>query len=275
MVIIFSNKKGLAFFLLMLILCLLPSCNGGSSSSAGGGSPQGIDNDADQRRDLALNQRKEADSEFTEDREVRNFTGSGNNTEYADWGASFIALQRFTPVNYGDGISTLAGEGRPSPRIVSNQVSAQAEGESIPNSFGTSDFLWQWGQFIDHDLDLTDGVEDGGVNARANDILIPAGDPFFDPQGTGQVVISFNRARFISGTGTDQSNPRQQENEITAWIDASHVYGAHCDSFILCQTGMVSRSRRGRCAARSGSSFAGCRHPSHGDARAHDSCIHG
>ena len=221
-----SNRKGLLFFSLMLILCFIPSCNGGSSSSSGGGSPQGIDNDADQRRDLSLSQRKDAGSEFSEDREVRTYNGSGNNTEYADWGASFIALQRFTPVNYGDGISTLSGEGRPSARVVSNQVSAQAEGESIPNSFGTSDFLWQWGQFIDHDLDLTDGVEEGGANARANDILIPAGDPFFDPQGTGQVVISFNRARFISGTGTDRSNPRQQENEITAWIDASHVYGS-------------------------------------------------
>jgi len=119
------------------------------------GSSQGIDSDADGIRADVL------DNRSVDSREVRSFDGSNNNPKYPDWGASFIALQRFAPAAYSDGVSEFAGAGRPSARVISNNIVDQAEGESIPNSFGTSDFLWQWGQFIDHDLDLTDGVDSG------------------------------------------------------------------------------------------------------------------
>lgn len=49
---------------------------------------------------------------------------------------------------------------------------------------------------------------------------------WFDPSGTGDVVIPFSRALFDPETGTDFSNPRQQENEITSWIDGSMIYGS-------------------------------------------------
>jgi hypothetical protein len=80
--------------------------------------------------------------------------------------------------------------------------------------------MWQWGQFLDHDIDLTDG------NQEEANIAIPLGDPQFDPLGTGIQVIPFHRAIFDPATGTDASNPREQENEITSWIDGSNIYGS-------------------------------------------------
>ena len=47
------------------------------------------------------------------------------------------------------------------------------------------------------------------------------GDIFFDPEETGNAIIPFNRALFDPDTGTD--NVRQQENEITSWIDGSMI----------------------------------------------------
>jgi hypothetical protein len=110
--------------------------------------------------------------------------------------------------------------GLPSARVVSNIVSSQDE--LIPNTLNASGYLWQWGQFVDHDIDLT-----GGVNPpEPADIPVPAGDPFFDPLDTGTQVIPFNRSVFDTSTGTGIDNPRQQINQITAWIDASNVYGS-------------------------------------------------
>ena len=151
---------------------------------------------------------------------VRTIDGSGNNRNDTEMGAAFVELLRFTNSDYGDGISTLAGEGRPSARAVSNAVNSQ-EG-SIPNTLRATDFLWQWGQFVDHDIDLTDGTDP----AESANIAVPLGDPYFDPDNTGTEVIELNRSIYNESSGTGVDNPRQQLNEISAWIDASNVYGS-------------------------------------------------
>ena len=74
------------------------------------------------------------------------------------------------------------------------------------------------GQFIDHDIDLTDGNSDEPAY-----IAVPIGDVHFDAQVTGTETIIFNRANYDPETGTSAANPRQQENEITSWLDASMV----------------------------------------------------
>lgn len=182
-------------------------------------SPQGTPGDADDRRERARGDRND-NRPMIESREVRTYDGTSNNLSNTDWGATFEHLQRLASNDYADGISELAGADRPSARAVSNGVSDQAEGLSISNTVNGTDFIWQWGQFMDHDIDLTDGAEESA------DIIVPEGDPDFDPAGTGGVVIPFNRALFDASTGTDASNPREQENEITSWIDGSMVYGS-------------------------------------------------
>ena len=183
------------------------------------GSSQGISGDPKERRNRS--KKSASDPTISEVGEIRTINGVGNNTNNPNWGAAFTHLQRIAPADYGDGIASLAGSLRPSASVVSNAVAAQGETETIPNPFGTSDILWQWGQFLDHDIDLTDGSPD-----EPAPIVVPLGDSYFDPQGTGNVVIPFSRAIFDPLTGTDASNPREQENEITSWIDGSMVYGS-------------------------------------------------
>lgn len=152
--------------------------------------------------------------------EVRSIDGSGNNLQDLTMGSVGVQLLRMAPAVYADGASTLAGEDRPSPRAISNAVCAQSE--SVPNAIGASDYLWQWGQFVDHDLDLTEGTDP----PEPAGIEVPAGDAWFDPFSTGEEVIDLNRSIHDPATGLSVNLPRQQLNEITAWIDASNVYGS-------------------------------------------------
>jgi len=152
--------------------------------------------------------------------EQRSIDGSGNNTSDSEMNATHTQLRRLIASDYSDEISTLAGDRRPGPREISNTVLAQYG--LLRNPKGASDYLWQWGQFLDHDIDLTDGVDP----AEPADIPIPVGDSYFDPTGTGTVTLAFNRSIYDPATGIEVGNPRQQLNEITGWIDASNVYGS-------------------------------------------------
>jgi peroxidase len=129
-----------------------------------------------------------------------------------------VRLRRIVHSDYGDGISTLAGASRDSARLISNTVLEQSG--SIPNVERASDIFWQWGQFIDHDIDLTP------TGDEYEPIDVPLGDPFFDRGGIGGQVLPFYRSIFDPTTGTDVTNPRQQVNVITSRIDASNVYGS-------------------------------------------------
>lgn len=150
--------------------------------------------------------------------DLRTIDGSGNNRANADWGRAGQAFLRRTTVDYEDGKSAPAGGNRPSPREISNAVAA-AEG-SRPNQRGASDFLWQWGQFLDHDLDLTASANP----AEPLDIEIPLGDPQFDPARTGRATMALNRSAY-----RDVNGVRQQVNGLTAYIDASQVYGSDAE----------------------------------------------
>ncbi|MGB3401534.1 MAG: peroxidase family protein [Microcoleaceae cyanobacterium] len=154
--------------------------------------------------------------------EFRTINGAENNPNNPDWGTPETQLSRLTPVAYEDSISEPRGGDTsvlPSPREISNIVFDQSE--SILNSAGVSDWFWQWGQFLDHDLDLTPAT-----SGEAFNILVPAGDAEFDPTNTGNQEIDLTRSIFDSSTGTSVSNPREQINEITAYIDGSNVYGS-------------------------------------------------
>lgn len=154
------------------------------------------------------------------DAAYRSIDGSGNNRRDPGLNAAGTRLARRMGSDYADGVSQMASPWRAGPREISNAVVAQRE--PIANPRRASDYLWQWGQFLDHDLDLTQTA----IPLEPAAIPVPAGDPFFDPAGTGQAVIPLNRSRYDLLSGTGVGNPRQQINEVTGWIDASNVYGS-------------------------------------------------
>src|SRR5262245_17729822 len=166
--------------------------------------------------------------EFLEDRAVpsgfRSIDGTGNNTDHPEWGSAGVGLLRTAPAAYADGVSSpvVGSPTRPSPRVISNNIVAQTTEERVISDREMSAMIYGWGQFLDHDFDLTTTASP----REAFDIPIPQGDPTFDPGNTGTQVIRFSRSKSVPGTGTDRSNPRQQPNEITAFIDASMVYGS-------------------------------------------------
>lgn len=147
------------------------------------------------------------------------FDGSGNGRPGDTRGAAGTPLLRKAAPEYADKVSSAAGASRPSARTISNALSSQES--SVVNDRGMSDFVYVWGQFLDHDIDLSDSGK-----TESLPIAVPTGDRWFDPASTGTKTIGLTRSAVASGTGTSPSNPRQQVNEVTAFIDGSQVYGS-------------------------------------------------
>ncbi|MFO0944746.1 MAG: peroxidase family protein [Planctomycetota bacterium] len=156
-----------------------------------------------------------------EEVEFASIDGSGNNLQNPDWGSTGTELLRIADAEYSDGYSTPAGDDRPSAREISNALADQG-GEDIISDRFLSAMIYAWGQFIDHDLDLTQGG-----TSEYFPVQVPTGDPWFDPAGTGTNVIPLVRSAYDPDSGTDPSNPREQVNLITAWLDGSMIYGSN------------------------------------------------
>ncbi|MGE0191822.1 MAG: peroxidase family protein [Planctomycetota bacterium] len=148
--------------------------------------------------------------------------GRETNPSDAAMGSTGIGLRRDVPPAFADGVATLARPEQKNPRTISNTLVAQPA--ALPPVTGAvpSDLFWCFGQFLDHDLDLSPESESG---ERA-DVAIPAGDPWFDPFATGAVVLPFKRSAALTGSGDGPGDPRRPMNAITAWIDGSNVYGS-------------------------------------------------
>lgn len=143
----------------------------------------------------------------------RSLDGSGNNLTQDDLNAAGTAFARLGTAHFADGISApLDG---PNPRMISNVVVGQGDANT-PDPAGLSAFMYAWGQFIDHDLDLSpsDGV-------HHLDVAVPSGDPTL-ADGS---VIPMTRAVIDPTTGIDAGHPAAAVNAITGWLDASMVMG--------------------------------------------------
>jgi hypothetical protein len=153
----------------------------------------------------------------------RSITGFGNNLANPTWGQSGTDLLRVSPVAYADGIRTPSTPNTLSPREISNSLDSQSDplfsgldNLGNPNAQRLSDYAYAWGQFIDHDMDLT-------LDNSGQAFSIPA-DPTRPNDKMG--IEGFTRSQFDPTTGTSTSNPRQQVNAVTSYLDLSQVYGS-------------------------------------------------
>jgi peroxidase len=154
---------------------------------------------------------------------VEPINGVGNNIAHPTLGAANTDFARLTAANFADGIDAPNGPNLPSARAISNLIANQdlnGTEQDLDNNRAMSDWVYAWGQFIDHDIDLT---ESGDVPMN---IPVPAGDPTFDPTNQGNLSIAFDRSQTAPGTGTSTSNPAQFVNQDTSFIDGSMIYGS-------------------------------------------------
>ena len=99
----------------------------------------------------------------------------------------------------------------------------------------------QMGQFIDHDITFTP-VHEGGQccstgGAECFNIAIPAGDDFFTNEAVpAQTCIDFHRSTALCESLISGRNPREQINGITAFVDASNVYGSDSETAVNLRT---------------------------------------
>ncbi|HZY84594.1 MAG TPA: peroxidase family protein, partial [Gemmataceae bacterium] len=163
--------------------------------------------------------------------DVRSITGFGNNIANPTEGMGNTDLLRVSPVAYADGISAPSTPNTLSPRLISNNLNNQSSAIfqftndlGNPNSQRLSDYAYAFGQFIDHDMDLT--LDNSGtafnIPADTRTFTLPDGTKVTDPMG----VEPFTRSQFDPKTGMSKSNPRQQINLDTSFLDLSQVYGS-------------------------------------------------
>ncbi|MEL7535145.1 MAG: peroxidase family protein, partial [Bacteroidota bacterium] len=100
---------------------------------------------------------------------------------------------------------------RRSARDISNIVVDQPG--IIFSAQNLSAIVYNWGQFLDHDIDLTPEYEE-----EYEPIQIPTDETLFTME------IPFFRSEFYNLP--NDGLPREQLNVITAWIDGSNVYGS-------------------------------------------------
>ncbi|XP_057577987.1 dual oxidase 1 isoform X2 [Hippopotamus amphibius kiboko] len=138
------------------------------------------------------------------------------------WGSKGSRLQRLVPASYADGVYQPLGEPHlPNPRVLSNTAMRGTAGQaSLRNRTVLGVF------FGYHVLSDLVSVENPGCPAEFLNIHIPPGDPVFDRDRSGDVVLPFQRSRWDPETGQSPSNPRDPTNEATGWLDGSAIYGS-------------------------------------------------
>ncbi|REK06719.1 MAG: LEPR-XLL domain-containing protein [Planctomycetota bacterium] len=169
--------------------------------------------------------------------EFRSIDGSGNNLVDDAQGAADTRVIRFGyPAVYPDGHGDVVDvEGRPNARDISNAIHAQSD--SVVNDRHLTDWIFQWGQFLTHDMDLTinGSLYNELSTGEVGDFSIAINDPN-DPLGPNP--MPFNRTEFDPTTGTPdlidtgfgpRANWREQINRVTSYIDASNVYGSDAE----------------------------------------------
>ena len=95
------------------------------------------------------------------DFEARTLNDWGNNQTHPEWGSAGSNYVRLAPARYADGTGAMV-EG-PNARYVSNRI-FNSLGQDLFSERNDSQWLWVWGQFLDHTVGLARaGTEDAAI----------------------------------------------------------------------------------------------------------------
>ena len=179
----------------------------------------------------------------------RTINGTCNNLLNPLLGAARTPFARLTPPKYEDGISSLVGTlqalggkekdsivnigpfvpPHPSARQISETIVFNVTQDELPFTH----LLMQWGQFLDHDLSLGPELEEECEGCRKTEICSPIPVPDIDRSfGVGTLnnanCLPFRRS--LPACETEKPlffEPREQINDLTAFIDGSMIYGSN------------------------------------------------
>jgi peroxidase len=160
--------------------------------------------------------------------EDRTIDGTGNSLLVPLQGSANRPFIRFgyQPQFFGANGGLPSETQRANARDVSNAVFAQSS--SRPSARNLSNYIWAWGQFLTHDMDLSTTSAGAAVNGTA-------GIPVHSPTDLlGPNPIPFTRSNFV-GSALDAA--RTPINEVTSYIDASNVYGSDAVRAAALRTG--------------------------------------
>lgn len=151
--------------------------------------------------------------------DVQSLDGSGNNRAKPSWGKAGTIYPRVARANYADRLSEPVNG--PNARYVSNRTMNDVH-QNLFSERGVTQWVFAWGQFLDHTFGLRLGAEPIDPQGEPRDIPFDSGDPL--EEFTNDIgVIPFTRSAPARGTGV--RNPRQQVNTVSSYIDAWVVYG--------------------------------------------------
>jgi len=162
----------------------------------------------------------------------RTADGSCNNLYNPQWGKALGCFSRLLPPDYADGLSaprvSVTGAPLPNPRILSAVLHRDL---NYPATY--THLVMQYGQFFAHDIAFTPSsrTKEGKMiqccppksnnHPQCYPILIPPDDPFYGEWE--EDCLNFVRTAMCSQC---KLGPREQVNQITAFIDGSMVYGS-------------------------------------------------
>jgi dual oxidase len=80
-----------------------------------------------------------------------------------------------------------------------------------------------------------------GCPIEMHKIPISKCDEMFDADCQGDKFMPFHRAHYDPQTGQSPNTPREQQNSMTSWIDASFVYSTK----VNLRLGLKKKKRKG------------------------------